>query len=99
MNRSQFDAMVSREMDAIMTISNTKGRDAAGDDDVLSALGRRGRMAITERQVWGVLASKHWLSIETWVATGDLKSESIESRIHDLILYLFMALAMIEEGR
>ena len=52
---------------------------------------------LTPLQVWSVYFHKHIDSIMTFVKKGELKSESIDSRIHDSINYLLLLNGLIKE--
>lgn len=55
------------------------------------------RLGMEERLVWAVYWEKHILAIETWLAQGALKSESIEGRLVDAINYLLIQATMLHE--
>jgi len=84
----------------ITQINRTKGHDYAGDDDALANFKQAGeKLGLRPEQIWGVYADKHWSAVMTFVKEGDVKSEPIEGRIHDVILYCFLLLGLIEEKK
>ena len=53
---------------------------------------------VTPYQVWGIFAGKHVDAINSFIRNnGQVESEPIESRLHDLIVYSFLLLGLIEE--
>lgn len=98
MNRAYFQEFMDAEYGKIFRINASKGHDYAGDDDALSNFKDAAeRLGMTPYQIWGVYASKHWSAIETFIKEGDVKSEPIAGRIHDIILYGFLLLGLLEE--
>lgn len=84
----------------IVEINNTKGSDYAGEADALLNFKRHAaELGLTAEQVWAVYCSKHWDAVMTYVRDGDVKSEPIEGRIDDMILYLFLLRGLVEERR
>lgn len=100
MDRNEFLALLEDEFSKIVEINKTKGHDYAGDQDALANFkAGAARLGLTPVQVWGVYASKHWSAIETFIKEGDVKSEPIEGRIQDAILYLFLLMGLIQDER
>lgn len=98
MDRTEFLAMVDEDYKAIRKINEAKGHDYAGDDDALANFKQQGvALGLTPEQVWGVFAGKHWAAVMTFIREGDVASEPIEGRIHDVILYSFLLLGLIRE--
>ena len=100
MERSALTALIDEHFARITEINRTKGHDYAGEDDALSNFKKQAvDLGLDPKQIWGVFAGKHWSAIMTFIKEGDVKSEPIEGRIHDIILYCFLLLALIEEER
>jgi hypothetical protein len=100
MNRADFLAMMDDDYASITEINRTKGVDYAGEDDALSNFKDQARsLGLTPEQIWGVYAGKHWSAVTTYIREGDVKSEPIEGRVHDVILYCFLLLGLIREER
>lgn len=100
MNRSDFGGLLDREFAVIRALNQTKGHDYAGDEDaLLNFKSAAERLGLTPEQVWGVYGDKHWSAIMTFCKEGDVKSEPIEGRIRDVILYGFLLLGLIEEKK
>lgn len=99
MNRTDFLALMDRHFAAITEINRTKGADYAGDQDALSNFKRHAEhLGLTPEQIWAVYGSKHWDAVITYCKTGAVKSEPIEGRLHDVILYCFLLLGLIDEA-
>lgn len=100
MQRRDFVRMLDEQFALITEINRTKGHDYAGDDDALANFKQAGeKLGLTPEQVWGVYADKHWSAVMTFVKEGDVKSEPIEGRLHDVILYSFLLLGLIAEKK
>lgn len=98
MNRAEFKAFLDQEHRAICNINDCKGHDYAGDVDAFKNFKSIAeRVGVTPFQVWAVYALKHWDSVLTFVREGDVASEPIEGRLHDIILYSYLLLGMLEE--
>lgn len=101
MDRDEFLRMMDAEYQTIRKINETKGHDYAGDDDALANFKEQARaVGLAPEQVWAIFAGKHWSAVMTYVREqGQLASEPIEGRLHDLILYSFLMLGLIEERK
>jgi hypothetical protein len=100
MRRDQFQELMKNEFESLLETNTRKGHDYAGDDDALANFKEQGaESGVTPEQIWSVHAGKHWRSIMTYVREGDVQSEPIEGRIHDLILYGFLLLGLVTEKR
>lgn len=101
MDRDEFLRMMDAEYQTIRKINETKGHDYAGDDDaLLNFKTAAAAVGLAPEQIWSVYAHKHWSAVMTYVRDqGQLASEPIEGRLHDLILYSFLMLGLIEERK
>ena len=100
MNRDEFDKLRDRHYAEITGINHAKGKDYAGDKDALANFKVIGKdLGLDPLKVWGVYASKHWSAVMAYVREGKVESEPIEGRLHDVILYCFLLLGLIEEGK
>lgn len=98
MDRNGFNEMITRVMDHLIDISNTKGRDYAGNEDALRHFRDTAeRVQLTPERVLLVKAFKHWDAIVTYCTTGYVSSENIEGRINDMLMYLLHLHAMVQE--
>ena len=99
MNRARFELMLSEQFRLIAKINDTKGVEYSGHTDVLSDFRAVAKeIGITEQQALMTYATKHWRAINSFVQTGEVKSEPVEGRVHDLILYMLLLLAMTESN-
>lgn len=61
-------------------------------------------MGLTKEQVLMVYATKHWDALQTYVreqASGGPQralSEPISGRVHDMLVYMLLLLAMLQEN-
>lgn len=98
MTRKEFDALKERHWQQINNLSKTKGKDYAGDEDALANFKREAlALGLTPEQVWGVYAAKHWAAVMSYCKHGQVESEPIESRLHDIIVYSFLLLGLVED--
>ncbi len=52
---------------------------------------------ITMLQAWAVFCQKHWGAVMKFVKEGSLESEPIYGRIHDVINYMVLLSAIVED--
>lgn len=98
MIRDDFAQMIVDEFEHIDKLQRTKGRDYAGNEDVLLNFKRNAEaLDLTPEQIWAAYAGKHWDAIQSYCKTGALTSEPIEGRLRDLIVYSLLMLAMVKE--
>lgn len=100
---AQWNTLLAQTITAIEELALIKGGEYAGDLDRLANFRRNGQaLGLNPETIWAVYAGKHWDSIQQWIK--DLQSgkertraESMEGRVHDLITYSILLLAMMEE--
>jgi hypothetical protein len=98
MTRNEFINLLDKHFDEIKKINVTKGQDYSGDEDALLNFKRAGaNLGLTPEQVLAVYLSKHYDAVMTYCKQGQVESEAIEGRIHDIILYCFLLMGLIEE--
>ena len=96
---------MQQQFDRLLELNNVKGHDYAGDEDALSNFkqdAERIRKIAANNPVfakWYTYFDKHWQAILTFLEEGDVKSEPIEGRIDDALLYLFLLRGLIEEAK
>lgn len=99
----RFSHLMEDAFDQILSLSKLKGGEYSGDDDRLANFRRNAAaLALTQEQVWAVYAAKHWDAIMQFVKDQQTgvnreRSEPIEGRVFDLIVYLLLFRAMLEE--
>lgn len=82
----------------IREIRSTKGREYASEEDTLADFKEVAVEAgVTPYQVWATYVKKHERAIDTFIREGAVKSESIEGRILDVIVYHLLLLGLIED--
>lgn len=101
MNHAERNALIEKHFKAIMEISYSKGREYSNSGvDANANFHSDQDIGITPIQSCAVFLNKHYRSIRSWVRVGKVFSnESIEGRIHDAILYLFILLTLIHEEK
>lgn len=98
MDRPTFTKLLDQQFDRIRELNSTKGVEYSGHDDVLSDFRVvADQVGITPEQALITYATKHWRAINAYVQTGEVKSEPIQGRILDEILYMLLLLAMVED--
>lgn len=83
-----------------LPILEQKGHDYTDQDDGLSNFYDVGKqLGKSALDVWAIYWLKHVYAILTFIRTGGLKSEPIESRFNDAINYLFLGRLILERER
>lgn len=101
----QWDHLLEQTFAELRNLATNKGAEYSGDEDRLANFRRNGAdCGLRMEQVWRIYAGKHWDAITTYVRdmqTGVKRkySEPIDGRIDDLMVYLLLFKAMIEEER
>lgn len=101
MTKREFLNLMEATYRDLHKLCNTKGEEyTRGNDDQLKNF-KVAAMALDlpPLTIWSVYFNKHIDAIMNYVKTGETKStESIDSRFHDAILYLFLGLALIKDA-
>lgn len=98
-----FEHLVDETIAKMKDLAKLKGGEYAGDGDRLANFRRNAaNLELTPEQVWSVYAGKHWDAINQYVkdiSKGVVRQrmESIGGRADDLIVYLLLFKAMVEE--
>lgn len=100
---AQWNALLERTLETIKHLAAVKGGEYAPAADRLANFRRNGaKFGVPSELVWGIYAGKHFDAIATYI--GDIvsgthrpRSEPIEGRADDLIVYLILFKAMLEE--
>lgn len=101
----QYNKLLEELFDNIRALAKNKGGEYTHGDDRLDNFRRHGNdLNVSMELVWRIYAGKHWDAITTYI--NDLKdnkdryrSESITGRAIDLIVYLTLFIAMVEERK
>src|SRR5574337_1069374 len=100
-NFEEYNRIVDETWNKVHQLSHLKGGEYAGDKDRLANFRRNAEtLGIAMETVWAVYAAKHWDAIMQFVKdvashTDRVRSEPIEGRIDDLIVYLLLFKAII----
>lgn len=99
-NRDDLGKVIDRYFALIRQVNESKGREyCGGDDDALANLRDMPELGVTGLQKALVYMDKHYRAVQSYCRTGEVLSEPIEERIGDLILYLLLLGALVEERR
>lgn len=100
MEYANMESIIEREFDNVRELRGTKGREYARDEDTLADFKEvAAECGVTPLQCWAVYVKKHQRAIDTFIREGGVRSESIESRIRDVLVYHLLLLGLIEEQR
>lgn len=93
---TRIDMIIAKK---VMDIRDTKGKEYATEEDTLADFKEVAAEAgITPLQCWATYVKKHQRAIDTYIREGSVKSEAIEGRILDVIVYHHLLLGLIAEG-
>jgi hypothetical protein len=102
-SQDRFDNLISTTLDALEKLIVQKGGEYSGDFDRLANF-RRNAMdcGLLQEQIWRVYAAKHWDAIGQYIRdlgtnTTRPRSEPISGRVDDLLVYLLLFKAMLDE--
>jgi hypothetical protein len=104
-SHEQYAALLQKILGEMQKLAELKGGEYAGDSDRLANFRRNGEaLGLPMETVWAVYAGKHWDAIQQWVKdqradTQRERLEPIEGRIHDLMVYLTLLAAMVDESK
>lgn len=102
-DRDRYDELVSKTVDMIIKLGKQKGGEYAGDTDRLADFRRNGKaLELPMETIWRVYAGKHWDAITQYIVDTQQgktrpRMESIAGRVDDLIVYLILFKAMVDE--
>lgn len=103
-SHSKYNTLVAETFRKITELAEKKGGEYSGDTDRLLNFRRNGQnLGLPMETVWAVYAGKHWDAIMQFIQdlrvekTRD-RMEPIEGRVDDLIVYLLLFKAMLDEG-
>lgn len=100
--QEQLDRLITETMNKTAFLMKSKGAEYAHGADRLDNFRRNATaLSVEPETVWAVYAAKHWDAITTYVTDVEKNnfrqySESISGRMHDMINYLLLGLAMVE---
>lgn len=103
-SHERWTKLLADTMIAMQELSHKKGGEYAGDDDRLANFRRNGAaLGLPMETVWAVYAGKHWDAIQQFIKdqrSGKERErlEPITGRVDDLLVYLLLFKAMLEES-
>ena len=98
-----YDKLIAETWETILELGRKNGGEYAGDHDRLDNFRRNGaRLNLPMEVIWAVYAAKHWDAITTYIADLHVgktreRMESLGGRADDLIVYLILFKAMLQE--
>lgn len=102
-DQATYDKLLTETIKTITELGKKKGGEYAGDYDRLANFRRNAeRLNVPMEVIWSVYADKHWSAILQYCSDilHDMtrpRMESLESRCDDLIVYLILFKAMLQE--
>lgn len=101
LNRKDFNELIQNLFNQVKETNEKKGNDYAGNEDALRNFKVNAeRTGITKEVVWAIFFNKHYDALMTYIKDGEVKSEAIEGRVLDMIVYLFLFYGMLfEDGK
>lgn len=104
-SHERYAALVEETITQINLLSKLKGGEYAGDEDRLLNFRRNGaKLGLPMEVVWHTYVNKHIDALEQYIKdilagkTRD-RLEKLEARCDDIIVYMILFKAMIEERR
>jgi hypothetical protein len=102
-SHDRWNQMIEEIFDEVRHLAKAKGGEYSGDTDRLENFRRQGRdQELPMETIWRIYAGKHWDAVNQYIKdlrTGEERErlESINGRIRDLIVYLLLLEAMLDE--
>ena len=100
MNIDKFLEVRTKLLEESLALTLKKGKDyTKGSEDVLRNFKETGAdLGLSPEQVWGIFAKKHFDAIMSYIKHGGKhESEPIAERIKDLLNYLVLLYAILNE--
>jgi hypothetical protein len=99
MNHKNRAESFERNLDICRQIWSTKGIEYANsDEDANANFYSEEEIGVDALKSCSIFMNKHYRSIRSYIKNGEVKSnESIQGRLHDLIVYSLIMLSLIEE--
>lgn len=103
-SHERFDQLIAETVKEIQKLSSLKGGEYAGDDDRLANFRRNAQaLGLPMESIWAVYCAKHWDAVMQYIQdqnTGKTRArlESIEGRVDDIIVYMILFKAMLDEN-
>ncbi len=100
----RYNALIKSVVEELQKLGKLKGGEYAGDFDRLANFRRNGEnLGLPMESVWAVYAGKHWDAINQFIkdernGVQRTRLEPIDGRVHDLMVYCLLFLAMRDEA-
>lgn len=99
MTKEDLLAFIKKEFKEIERLFKAKNGDYAPGNDALSNFKEAAiTCGTTDYQAWFVYFFKHFIALQRWIRTGNMNTDTPKSRIQDMIVYLFLLMALLEEN-
>lgn len=101
--QAQWGQLLDGTFEGIKRLTRLKGGEYSGDDDRLLNFRRNGEaLGLPMETVWAVYAAKHWDAIQQFIrdernGVKRERLEGIDGRVDDMIAYLLLFKAMLDE--
>lgn len=97
---TQMVQRIRVKSEELCAIHDKASKEYAADHDALANFKRRAiETGVSPLQAWHLYAGKHWDGISAFVRSGLEQREPIEGRFDDLLVYLHLGMALLEEER
>lgn len=102
-SHAKWDRLIDDAFTEIRRLGELKGGEYSGDVDRLLNFRRNGtNLGLPMETVWAVYAGKHWDAVMQFIrdereGKQRVRLEGIEGRVDDLLVYLLLFKAMLEE--
>lgn len=98
MTYEEMTELIENEFALIRELRETKGREYAGLEDTLADFKEVAvESGTSPLQVWLTYVKKHERARDTFIREGQVKSESIRSRIRDIAVYHLLLIGLVED--
>lgn len=98
MKYEEQTAIDEKVFERVRKLRETKGKEYATEEDTLADFKEvAAETGTTPLQVWAVYVKKHQRAVDTFIREGATKSETIQSRIIDIIVYHLLLLGLIKD--
>jgi len=99
----RYNDLIESTVAQIKKLGELKGGEYAGDTDRLANFRRNGvNLGLNMETIWAVYAGKHWDAINQFIQDLEKgktreRMEPIEGRVDDMLVYLILFKAMLDE--
>ena len=98
MTQDQLCAFAEQFFADAMKLRETKGNDYSRKENAFANfISSAASLGLSVPQVWAVYAKKHWDAIMRFCRDGFVESESLRSRLLDVVVYASILAAFVEE--